>query len=940
MKRSDGDHTFAYKSKLRLVLLVSGVALTVFFLFVQSIVFYDSSSGFIQKRLDERDQKSMIQLSNRLTLAFEEMEMFTANLANHHRLRQLLQNYREADGVIHRRQQQEEILSFLNTSITFYSYITGIEITGREYTISNVPYTYLSANSILSRPAYEEMLREGKVIWLVDQPSPDSESCCRDVSVLFAAFVNDDQLKQQVLITVRMDHEWFGQLLNSERDLAVYNAEKLLIWSNFIRRMPAENEADGMLPVDRREVRMKIAADSEQTFSVQHQVLGRTGWHFAVYNDLSQAYQGLNELRRFMLIAMALSVFGALILSARISRKVTLPVHKLLMRTRTRFHPHEEKTEGATGYSHLIMRMKSFREVLIVYYVLVVCLPLLLHGIVYFVIASRLLIPVSENAYHVNVQQTAENIDHFLETTQRIGLNVASYPLVQRWLKEGHVHDEAMEIEVQRLLDTSANYLRLPVEITIYDVNGDRVVSNANYDRVLSSGQLASMIDNRVQKRFWVGSSMTRHNRYAVEYYNKILDLGSLQTIGFVGFSYLEQSIQTLYKDIVTTDSLVELVQAGDEVFSGNRESGIGSVSQSTSSRLQWADYMLALFDGKEKYVGLEYALAETNWRLRAAYPVSHTVSEIVMVLGLNVMLFFLFMLMIVWLSYWISSRVSRALVRLEVFALNWHNGGMGRDPRHVSRIFEVEQLSRSFDQMAIQIEELTRTMYESKWKQAEALKENKELELQVLQSQINPHFLYNALEAIKWMIMDDEKNEAAEAIENLGQLFRHASDRSMELVDMQEEIAYTKLYVSIQKIRFGDQLRVDWQINPNVRSCRTIKMMLQPIVENAIHHGMENRRTSLQIRIKLYEQQDRIHIEIRDNGRGMTESQLAVARQGLEGPLAAAHIGLRNVRRRGQLKFGDQFDLKIDSRSQQGTTVVLSLPKWMDLKKNNHFFG
>lgn len=210
--------------------------------------------------------------------------------------------------------------------------------------------------------------------------------------------------------------------------------------------------------------------------------------------------------------------------------------------------------------------------------------------------------------------------------------------------------------------------------------------------------------------------------------------------------------------------------------------------------------------------------------------------------------------------------------------------------------------------------------------------KEKNQLEYEILQSQINPHFLYNTLNSIKWMATIQNATGIAEMITSLSKLLRSVSKDVKPIHCLKDEIKLLDHYFLIQKYRYGGTLTLSYSIEDNqLLDCLVPRFTLQPIVENAIFHGIEPTQSIGKINVHIYEDFNKLlHIDIHDNGIGMTNEQI-------HNILTYTHehnldffkkIGINNVNLRIKHSFGDSFGLSIISSKNEGTTVQIKLPK------------
>ncbi|MBO5520850.1 MAG: sensor histidine kinase [Eubacterium sp.] len=213
----------------------------------------------------------------------------------------------------------------------------------------------------------------------------------------------------------------------------------------------------------------------------------------------------------------------------------------------------------------------------------------------------------------------------------------------------------------------------------------------------------------------------------------------------------------------------------------------------------------------------------------------------------------------------------------------------------------------------------------------------SRQVELAALQSQINPHFLYNTLDAIRGQAIQDNNREVAMMIQTLSAFFRYSISRKGNAVTLRDELDNVQNYMKIQQYRFEDRFRLDMEIeDPEVYDYYVPRLILQPIVENAIQHGLENIREGGLITIDVEETDDLI-IMISDNGRGMTLQELdelngrilAEKAEKKEAPSSEKHkgIALANVQKRIELFFGVPYGLHVYSSIGQGTDVEITLP-------------
>ena len=202
--------------------------------------------------------------------------------------------------------------------------------------------------------------------------------------------------------------------------------------------------------------------------------------------------------------------------------------------------------------------------------------------------------------------------------------------------------------------------------------------------------------------------------------------------------------------------------------------------------------------------------------------------------------------------------------------------------------------------------------------------------EFELLQAQINPHFLYNTLDAIVWSAEAGNQQQVIHMVGSLSDFFRTSLNRGKEMVTVREDIQHVRSYLEIQQIRYLDILDYEIDVPEELFDYRVPKITLQPLVENALYHGIKNKRGGGKIIIQGWDSEDAYYIQVLDNGIGMTEERLEAVRNGLleKSPTENVLYGLYNVNERIRLNLGEEYGMEIESEFEKGTKVKIRLPK------------
>ena len=235
------------------------------------------------------------------------------------------------------------------------------------------------------------------------------------------------------------------------------------------------------------------------------------------------------------------------------------------------------------------------------------------------------------------------------------------------------------------------------------------------------------------------------------------------------------------------------------------------------------------------------------------------------------------------------------------------------------SEIREIRTLSEGMEQM---IGRLDDQMGEIRRRQ-ESLRRT---ELALLQAQINPHFLYNTMDTIIWLIEADKQQEAVEMVANLSSFFRHSLSKGEDVITLAEEERHVRSYLQIQHARYQDIMEYILDIDPGLHDAMLPKLTLQPLVENALYHGIKLKRAKGTIRITATLPDGCVLLRVEDNGVGITPQRLAQLRDAMERQERVG-FGLSAVNQRLRLQFGPEYGLRLDSEEGQGTTVTARIP-------------
>ncbi|MBH0333219.1 histidine kinase [Brevibacillus brevis] len=384
-----------------------------------------------------------------------------------------------------------------------------------------------------------------------------------------------------------------------------------------------------------------------------------------------------------------------------------------------------------------------------------------------------------------------------------------------------------------------------------------------------------------------------------------------------------------------TKDGSLIIVNEGNELFYEKRESegspGYRTLLQETDGINRGDDANQMMIQG-QRYLFVDHQSRETGLVVISLIPLDILLAESNSLRSFTMLIAAMFLLVAGGLAIYFSYSLSKPLVQLKEKMLQVKRGNF-HERVPVDSQDEIGKLSEQFNQMVEEINRLVNEVYLSSLREREA-------ELAALQSQINPHFIYNTLESINMMAIRSGNYDVSDMVSSLGKLMRYTVAQEDGHVPLTQELMSLESYVRIQRIRLGERLQVYMDVEESLSDQRIPKLLLQPLLENAIAHGIEHQEQGGTIWLTGLCQEGVMQISVRDNGKGMSEQTLSRLLASLRTPVQQyemtenAHNGtaLRNISHRLTLLFGDEYGLTIVSGPDQGTEITMKIP--LDFQK------
>lgn len=317
-----------------------------------------------------------------------------------------------------------------------------------------------------------------------------------------------------------------------------------------------------------------------------------------------------------------------------------------------------------------------------------------------------------------------------------------------------------------------------------------------------------------------------------------------------------------------------------------------------------------------------KYETKKYGWKVEVIVSKASLYSKFGSVLNTFVLIVIITVVFSIVLSYILAKKITKPINQLVLRMQDLSKGDFN------ARVDEVENrdiqvLSDGFNKMSYHIKQLMDNLRKKDYESANA-------RFLALQAQINPHFLYNTLETIRSIAIRNQVESIADMAKSMADIFRYSVDSTKEEVILKDELKHVKNYINIQKIRYKERLNIEFNIDESLLNYKIIKLVIQPLVENAIYHGIDMKKEAGKLCIECSKFEDKVLISVSDNGIGIKKQDLEELRKNLENSIDRKinkSIGLINVNSRLKLYYGENCSLSIESDYDIGTKVYFKIP-------------
>jgi len=623
-----------------------------------------------------------------------------------------------------------------------------------------------------------------------------------------------------------------------------------------------------------------------------------------------------------------LLLIGNLLLSLLLAGRILSPLYKLTRFIRNQGELLPLEAFPKTRHAGKLLAITSIRTKLFVLFLLTVLAPLL--GIV--VLSSTMQDQYAKREWKMTVEAVSEQMSWTVAKQAEVYEGVANALSV----------NDALNVYLSSptgTLPVAASSAQGNISTMIYPESGDIAYfvlydsnGNARYSTLFSNNLSLFYLDTQsyesadVPEISWLSATPDIFNHLAIQLVKRVYDVDQDGQGGIAGYLQLVLKPDAFQSVVVQGDFSFQVKDRLGNLMYKNDGYENRDMFGEAASRKPDTVYSSNSLVLSEQIPGLD-------WEMVVQFPLDalrDRNGELLWVVASVTLLCFLMGLI---LSYWLVRPIG-----LLQNAMDRVNGDHPALASNFKTRDEVGLLVQHFNRMVKKINQLVEEDFRSKLREKELSELKTRAEMSMFQQQINPHFLYNTLESINMEAQRNNGEMVSKMIVSLASLFRYSISSGPEQgVSLETEIKFTRYYVNIQEIRFRERFTVEWRIDSGTLQCKVLKFILQPIVENAISHGLSEYASGGELVIFSQAENGRLIIGISDNGIGMNQAEMeALARQLRERmneenpPLSSPirhGVGLSNVYQRLKIYYGEEADLIIESKYMKGTTVKLFIP-------------
>lgn len=578
----------------------------------------------------------------------------------------------------------------------------------------------------------------------------------------------------------------------------------------------------------------------------------------------------------------------------------------------------------------------SLKKKLIGSFYILILLPVFIISFQSYILSKDLLEEKTSQYTHDIIYQTTNNIERSLKKITDITFNIIANKGLQQiidkinWGVSDQYESMQNEHSIENLLSSYALFQdEIDAIFIVADTNRVYSLNKTGLDYDIKQDEKDDIYANKGDM-IWYDTDI---NTKTITVTRAINSLRTQRPIGYIVIVLKEQYVYGLFSETqYVGEGSIFILNSNHKVVSSKDKSLLGRAMKEVSLKGVKADSQFGFYKAKIKGEHHYISYSETmnnGWKLVSIVPANQYLSQVMMLRNSILIVAVLVAVLAVSVAVLISKSISTPISKLSEAMIKFGKGDFSANSEIYSDD-EIGRLSQSFNRMVEDIQHLIETVYKEQLLKQRA-------QLKSLQMQINPHFLYNTLETINWMARIKGASDIGSVVKSLGDLMRTTISGS-DFISIRDEIKGLNNYLNIQRCRYGDKFDAIITIDPVLYEIKIPKLIIQPIVENAIVHGIEQKIGKGTVSITGKIEEDIVNILIEDDGIGMTSTAINKVLENSDDLKSEGHtlIGINNVDKRIRMYYGERYGLQIQTVQGEGTKMTIRFPASSEIAQNN----
>ncbi|MEN6313791.1 MAG: histidine kinase, partial [Clostridiaceae bacterium] len=890
-------------------LMLLSISMTIITIAVSFLLLYSTTMRYTRSMADDISRSEFEYIVTTVERDYNNLINISNSINNNNKLKDLIMLLKSEDTDISEyKKAYDYITEFLIGLKNANSFIKSISIISGEERLYTLDYLF---SHDLAEELKDENINGMELCYPADIGNgisfgPPIYSLIDSLNgMVYIKFGLSDSTSFYGNVYILLNNSMFSRMAEGNENLLIYDNKDTVLYNSMGKYGSKFNNKNA-------EAFLK-ELESQGSVTVYRQMMDN-GWTVAYMIDRT-VFSDNRRIAWMIIISIFAGFICSVFISSRLSGNILRPVVSLVKLLSGYGEEHKK-------YNINISKRKiSLRTKIFGYFLATTILPVLIFLLLFYTQSMSLIKEQILKEYDITFTRMAKNVDkHFTDKSsafQNLLYNIA----VQEYLFNRSQGDEA---NIRDIL-TDYKYLGLEDNRISFNDNDCRLVFS-NYLNTAESMDKNTLLNlqNLKQGFIWF-YSRDELNRNILTLGTRVKAISVVDSNNRTIYGRLEmqlRDINSIYENLETSASHVFISDnSGRDITSEFSKSLFEKPPEGISGSMELNS------DGK-KYMVYYHSINKTQWKLVAKYDFGDITEQGYTILSNNIYIIMIIILLIIVFSYFISLLILKPANAFNNIMEDYRLGDdVNADIMADNFIYEIDSLGISFNKMIERIEDLFDNLLIANREKNQLKFQIKAAEMVALQAQINPHFLYNTLNNLIFLIDNGYKEKAHIIVSSLVKLFRFGISRGDRIITISEEIAYAKAYAEIISIRYGEAIIFEWDVCERLLEYRTLKLILQPLMENSVQHGFRDKQSGCIIKVKCFKDGNAIKFSVSDNGNGITEAELDKIRTTLASDNIDDRVGIYNVQARIRLQYGREYGLELDSIPETGTTVTITIP-------------